>query len=64
MEQKIITSRSASGLNSKIIEMHKEGWKPIGEHKVVTTHSQNRFSGAQHRDTIFEIEYSQTIKKD
>ena len=37
MEQKIITSRSASGLNSKIAEMQKEGWNTIGEHKVVTT---------------------------
>ena len=63
MKQKIITSRSASGLNSKITEMQKEGWEPIGEHKVVTIHSQNRFAGNQHKDTTYEIEYSQTMKK-
>ena len=63
MEQKIITSKSASGLNSKIAEMQKEGWEPIGEHKVVTVHEQKRFAGSQHRDTTFEHEYSQTMKK-
>lgn len=63
MEQKIITSSSASGLNSKIAEMQKDGWEPIGSHKVVTIHEQNRFAGTQHRDTIFDNEYSQTMRK-
>lgn len=64
MEQKIITSHTASGLNEKIEKMISEGWKPLGSHKVITTHSQNRFAGSQHRDTIHEVEYSQTMVKE
>lgn len=63
MEHKIITSSSASGLNQKIAEMQKEGWETIGSHSVVVVHEQKRFAGTQHRDTIFEREYSQTMKK-
>lgn len=63
MEQKIITSSSASGLNVKIEQMIGEGWKPIGSHQVVITNSIKRFAGSQHRDTINELEYSQTMAK-
>jgi hypothetical protein len=63
MEQKIITSRSVHSLNKKIEEMIAEGWEPVGGHFAVTIHAQNRFAGMQHRDTTFEIEYSQTMKK-
>ena len=64
MEQKIITSGSAHGLNEKIEKAIVEGWKPLGSHQVVVKHSQNRFAGMQHKDTIHELEYSQTIIKD
>ena len=64
MEQKIITSHTASGLNEKIEKMIGEGWKPLGSHHVVVTHSQKRFAGSQHRDTIHEVEYSQTMTKE
>jgi hypothetical protein len=64
MEQKIITSGSAHGLNEKIEKMISEGWKPLGSHQVALKHSQNRFAGMQHRDTIHELEYSQTMTKD
>lgn len=64
MKQKIITSRSAHGLNEKIEQMISEGWKPIGSHQVVAIHSQNRFAGTQHRDTLHEVEYSQTMLKE
>lgn len=63
MEQKIITSRSASGLNEKIQQALNEGWELIGGHQVVQTHHQLRYSGMQHKDTQIENEYSQTIKK-
>lgn len=63
MEQKIITSSSASELNRRISEMQGEGWEPIGSHQVVVVHEQRRFAGTQHRDTIYEREYSQTIRK-
>ena len=64
MEQKIITSSSAHGLNEKIEKAIGEGWKPLGSHHVVAKHSKNRFAGTQHRDTIHELEYSQTIIKE
>jgi hypothetical protein len=64
MEQKIITSSSASGLNEKIEKMIVEGWKPLGSHQVVVIHSQNRFAGTQHRDTLHQVEYSQTMMKE
>ena len=64
MEQKIITSHSASDLNSKLADLIKEGWKPIGGHQVVVSHEQNRFSGMQHKDTIIEREYSQTVQRE
>ena len=63
MEQKIITSGSAHELNGKIEKMISEGWKPLGSHQVALKHSQNRFAGMQHRDTIHELEYSQTMTK-
>ena len=62
MEQKIITARTAGELNRKISEMQKEFWEPIGSHSVVVTREQNRFAGSQHKDTIFEHEYSQTMR--
>lgn len=62
MEQKIITAKSASELNKKISDLQKECWEPIGSHQVVTKHEQKRFAGTQHKDTIFESEYSQTMK--
>lgn len=63
MEQKIITSHTTSGLNEKIKQMIAEGWEPVGGHSVVQTHAQNRYSGMQHMDTIYNSEYSQTMRK-
>jgi len=63
MEQKIITSSSASGLNSKIKELKAEGWEPIGSHQVVTTHQQARYRGNQLGDIQYSNEYSQTMRK-
>ena len=42
--------------------MIAEGWEPIGSHSVVSTHSQNRYSGMQLMDTIHNSEYSITMK--
>jgi hypothetical protein len=44
-------------------DMSAEGWLPIGSHSVVNTHSQNRYSGSQHMDTIHKTEYSITMQK-
>lgn len=64
MEQKIITTRSASELNSRLADLMKEGWKPMGPHHVVEVHHQLRFSGMQHKDTIIEREYSVSVQRE
>ena len=64
MEYKILTSSSPDELTRRVNELIKDGWKPVGGHSVVVTHSQNRFSGTQHMDTRHQTEYSQTIVKE
>ena len=60
---KIITASSSTQLNNRINEMSADGWEPIGSHSVVVVHSQNRYAGSQHMDTINETEYSITMQK-
>ncbi len=64
MEQQVLTARSASELNAKIAYSIEQGFKPVGSHHVVETHHQMRFSGSQHKDTVIDLEYSQTVRKD
>jgi len=64
MQQIVLTAHNASELNTKIQQMIEQGWIPIGSHNVVETHHQMRFSGMQHKDTLIEREYSQTVKKE
>ena len=63
MTTKIIIASSHIGLNKQIEEMIAEGWEPIGSHSVVVIHSQLRYSGTQHMDTLHETEYSITMQK-
>jgi hypothetical protein len=63
MTTKIIIASSHIGLNKQIEEMIIEGWEPIGSHSVVVIHSQMRYSGTQHMDTLHETEYSITMQK-
>jgi hypothetical protein len=63
MNYKIVTSSSAEQLTAKVDELIKEGWKPVGSHQALVTHQQNRFSGDQHKDTVYDVEYSQTMTK-
>lgn len=64
MEQyKIVTSRDAGSLTTKINELIVEGWERIGSHQVVEKHHQLRYAGMQHKDTTIELEYSQTMIK-
>lgn len=63
MKNKILTSGSPDTLNRMIEEHIAEGWEPIGSHSVVVIHSQNRYAGTQHMDTIHRIEYAQTMRK-
>jgi hypothetical protein len=59
----VLTSSNSRGLESKVNEHLKEGFTLVGSLNVVTTHSQNRFRGSQHMDTLHEVEYSQAMIK-
>lgn len=63
MEYKLVVSSNPHELQEKINNLLNEGWEVIGSHHVVTTHSQNRYSGNQHMDIRHSIEYSQTMIK-
>ena len=60
---KVLTAHSVADLNNKISELLKQGWEVVGGHQVVIKHTQNRFAGLQHKDTINELESSITVKK-
>ncbi len=64
MEVMIISSSSVDGLNTKINTNLQNGWKPLGSHQVVRSHSQNRFRGDQLADTIHQSVYSITMIKE
>lgn len=64
MNYKIVTSGSAEQLSAKVNELIKDVGKPVGSHQALVTHQQNRFSGDQHKDTVYDVEYSQTMIKD
>lgn len=60
-EQKVIYANSVGSINEQISKYIAEGWQPIGSHMAVVSHEQLRYSGMQHKDTIVEVEYSQSI---
>jgi hypothetical protein len=60
---KIVTAGSAAELTKKVNKvMMNRVWEPVGSHKVVETHRQNRYRGSDLIDTIITVEYSQTMK--
>jgi len=63
MIYKVIYGDSPNELNTKINEMLNEGWEIMGSHQVVIRRSQNRYRGDQQVDTLYEIEYTQTMVK-
>lgn len=63
MEHKIVYSTSIRGLNSTVSDMIKEGWFPVGGHQAVLIHQTLRYSGSQHKDTVSDIEYSQSMQR-
>lgn len=63
MDFKIIYSNSPDELNKKIKDLINEGYEPIGSHKVVEIHHQNKFSGSQHMSTFIQSEYSISMIK-
>ena len=63
MEYKIFYCDSTNDINTKVNEIIKDGWEPIGSHQVVVRREQNRYSGSQHMDTLNQLEYTQTMVK-
>lgn len=63
MNYKVIVTSSGHELTKKVNEYLNDGWRTDGSHHVVVKNSQNRFSGNQHKDTVNELEYSQTMYK-
>jgi hypothetical protein len=63
MEQKIITSSSASGLNAKIKELIEEGWEPIGSHTISVEEEYAQYAGSQYRRTERKHQFHQSMKK-
>jgi hypothetical protein len=61
MKYKVVQSDTLGELNTKVNQLIKEGWKPIGSHQVVIIRQQNRYRGTQHFDTLNDVEYSQTL---
>lgn len=62
MKTKILTASSPDRLNSLLEDHITQGWEPVGSHSAVVIHSQNRYAGTQHMDTIHKTEYSITIR--
>jgi hypothetical protein len=62
MKYKILSAKSPNDLTEAINLHIIEGWEVVGSHQVVTTHAQNRYSGLQHMDTRYELEYTITLK--
>jgi hypothetical protein len=63
MTTEILIADSVHNLNHKIQEEELKGWKTIGSHQVVVIHSQLRYAGTQHKDTVNQLEYSITMVK-
>ena len=63
LNYRVVTSTNPQELTTKVQELINDGWQPIGGHSVVESRHINRFSGSQHKDTIINTEYSQTIVK-
>lgn len=63
IDNEIIIVSSASELRSKIKAMMAKGWVPVGSHHVVTVNETARIAGNQHKGTIYEHEYTQSMER-
>jgi mannose-1-phosphate guanylyltransferase len=61
IDYRIVTNKSSSELGTKVLDLMKEGWSPVGSHQAVTTESYEQYAGNQHRATKYTIVYSQTV---
>lgn len=63
MIYKVVSANSPSELTIRVNELIEIGFEPIGSHQVVIRHTQLRYSGMQHKDTLNDLEYTQTMVK-
>jgi len=63
MEQIIITSSSAQGLNTTLKKSIEDGFEPVGSHTCVELSHQPKYAGNQLMQTVIRVEYSQTIRR-
>jgi hypothetical protein len=63
MEYKVIHASSPNELSNKVNDALQNGYELIGSHQVVIRHTQNRFNGMVHTNTLNEIEYTQSVVK-
>jgi len=61
IDYKIVTNKSPSELTTKVLDLMKEGWSPVGSHQALTTESYDQYSGNQHRAIKYTNVYSQTV---
>ena len=61
MKYKVVAGSSPNELNFLVNEAIEQGYEPIGSHQVVIRRTQLRYSGMQHKDTLNDIEYTQTM---
>lgn len=59
----ILTSSSSFELKEMVNKRIDDGWEVVGGLNVVIVHSQNRFRGTQHIDTLNKVEYSISMIK-
>lgn len=64
MRYKVIEGGSPNEITTKVNDLVRDGWKPVGGHQVVVRREQNRYSGQQHMDTLNQLEYTQTMVKE
>lgn len=64
MDYKILTSSSASGLQTMVTNAMLSDWKPIGGHQAVESYHQPKYAGKQLMATQIKGEYSQTLIKE
>jgi hypothetical protein len=55
----VIRANSAHELSNKVNRMIGEGYKTVGSHKVVVTHTEIQRAGTYHKN---HVEYSQTME--
>jgi len=63
MEYKVVEANTVESLTKKVNSLIELGWEPVGSHQSQVRHMQNRYRGSDHMDSIYTLEYTQTLVK-